>query len=84
MISEHPGVNSGFAGCVFKPEDLAILRASLDPALNSLPSERRTPANVEAMAAAIVRKAAEGERDLLLLSGHALKAITRGSTHGAI
>ena len=85
MTFEHLGVNAGLTQGVFGPEDLAILRASFERAAKALPSERRTQANVEAMAAAIIRKAAEGERDPLLLSGHALKSITHGSSHdGAV
>ena len=48
---------------VFGPEDVAVLRASLDQAWNALPRERRTPENMDAMATAIVRSATFGERE---------------------
>jgi hypothetical protein len=68
---------------VFGPEDVAVLRASLDQAWDALRPECQTIENRDAMAAAIVRSATYGERDPVQLSAQALKAITPEATCGA-
>jgi hypothetical protein len=64
----------------FGPEDLAVLRVSLDQAWNALRPECQTIENRDAMAAAIVRSATYGERDPVQLSAQALKAIPPEAT----
>ena len=60
---------------------MAVLRASLGQAWNSLRPESQTIENRDAMA--IVRSATYGERDPVQLSAQALKAITAEATCGA-
>lgn len=79
-VAERTEIETG----VFGPEDLAVLRASLDQAREALPPESRTTESMQSLAAAIVRVATHGERDPVRLSELALKAITPGATHGAV
>jgi hypothetical protein len=58
----------------FDPESLAILQAALDRAWDDLPSHRRTPETKERMAEAIMRSAAEGQRDPIRLRAIAERA----------
>ena len=69
---------------VFEPEDVACLRSSLDYAWNSLPPERRTIANMDILAAEIVRVAMDSERDPIRLSAQASKAVISEVPHGAL
>ena len=62
--------------------NVAVLRASLGQAWNSLRPECQTIENRDAMAAAIVRSATYGERDPVQ-PVQALKAITPEATCGA-
>ena len=59
----------------FDPETIVLMRNALDDAWCSLPSKRQTLRRKSALAAAIVRLTAQGERDSLFLSRAALKTI---------
>jgi hypothetical protein len=67
-----------------EPEDVACLRSGLDHAWNSLPPERRTIANMDILAAEIVRVAMDSERDPIRLSAQALKAVIPQVPYGAL
>jgi hypothetical protein len=69
---------------VFEPEDVACLRAGLDHAWNSLPPECRIIANMDILAAVIVRVAMDSERVPVRLSAQALKAVMREAPRGAL
>jgi hypothetical protein len=74
MLAQNSPVTTELQCGVFDPEDVTNMRSSLDQAWNSLPLERRTPANMNALAAAIVHLATQGERDPVQLSALALRA----------
>ena len=60
MKDPTPRIGAAVEADVFGPEDVVVLRASLDQAWNALPPERWTEENVDALAAAIsVRGAVE-------------------------
>lgn len=84
MTSTIPEATAEFDRGAFGPEEVTVLRASFNQARGALPPERQTPANVDALATAIVQLAKHGERDPVRLSDRALKAITPEATDGAI
>jgi hypothetical protein len=75
MTSANAAASADFDEGVFRPQDVAVMRASFNQARETLPPESVTPGNLEAIAAAIVDAAKRGERDPGRLSGYALKAI---------
>jgi hypothetical protein len=84
MSSENLAASAEPEGDVFGPEDLVVLRESLDQAREALPPESRTAENMDALAVAIMRVAKCGERDPVRLLVHALKAIGSEANHGAV
>jgi hypothetical protein len=60
---------------LFDSETVVLMRTALDHAWSSLPPKRQTPGRKSALAAAIVRLTARGERDLVCLSRDALNTI---------
>jgi hypothetical protein len=83
-IRGNPSLNEAVEAGVFEPEDVACLRSSLDHAWNSLPPEHRTSANMDILAAEIVRVAMHSERDPVRLSAQALKAVMPEVPHGTL
>jgi hypothetical protein len=75
MPAENEEMHAATEWGVFGPEDVTRMRSGLDRAWDSLPPERRTPENMDTLAAAIVRLAKPGERDPVQLSTLALKAV---------
>jgi hypothetical protein len=84
MSSENLAAGPEPEGAIFGPEDLVVLRKSLDQAREALPLESRTAENLDALAVAIMRVAKCGERDPVRLFVHALKAIGSEANHGAL
>ena len=80
----NPRSNAAVEAGVFEPEDVACLRSGLDQAWNSLPPERRTIANMDILAAEIVRVAMDSERDPVRLSAQALNAVIPEVPCGAL
>ena len=66
-------------GASFDPETVRLLRTALEHACGSLPPDQQTPAFRSSAARAIIKFAAQGERDLAALSRHALAAIAAGA-----
>jgi hypothetical protein len=75
MPAENEEMNTAPEMGFFGPDDLTRMRSGLDQAWNSLPPERRTLANRDTLAAAIVRLAMQGNRDPIQLSALALQAV---------
>ena len=67
----HSVIEAGASG----PERRAILQRALEKAWEFVPPKRRTRANRDALAVAIVRSAARGNSDPGLLSALALSSI---------
>ena len=59
----------------FDSEALAFLQAAVDRAWGALPLDRRTPVTKERMAKAVMRAAAQGERDPVRLNAIAAAAV---------
>jgi hypothetical protein len=59
----------------FDSEALTFLQAALEHAWRSLPSDRRTPQSKDRMAKAVMRSAAQGERDPARLNAIAVAAV---------
>src|SRR5271163_2275565 len=59
----------------FDSEALAFLQAAVDRAWGTLPLDRRTPVVKERMAKAVMRSAAQGERDPVRLKAIAAAAV---------
>ena len=84
MTSDNLRAGAEIERGLFEPEDLAVMRESLDQAREALPLEARTAENIDALAMAIMRTAKRGERNPTRLLIHALKAIASEAAHGVI
>ena len=60
----------------FDSNALNVLQAAVDHALRNLPPDQQTPQTKDRMAKAVMRVAAQGERDPIRLNGIAVTAIT--------
>jgi hypothetical protein len=60
----------------FDSDALNVLQAAVDHALRNLPPDQQTPQTKDRMAKAVMRVAAQGERDPIRLNGIAVTAIT--------
>jgi hypothetical protein len=75
MSAKNEETHTAAEGGVFDPDDVTRMRSGLDHAWDSLTPERRTPENMDILAAAIVHLATGGERDPVQLSALALRAV---------